>query len=404
MRAANRRRTWRVLGGLVSLLFAAATVIMFSIWPALGTPAKGDRLARMEASPQYRDGKFANTLPTLRDGANVATVWEFFTGGSDYRTPGQALPVVRRTAEDFAEPSDSLRVTWLGHSTLIVEIEGARILVDPVWGERVSPSSLFGPKRFYSPPLALSDLPPIDAVVLSHDHYDHLDEPTIRALASRIPRFLAPLGIGAHLEGWGVAAGQIEEFDWWEETTVEGAHGAVRLVATPARHFSGRSVRDRDATLWCGWAFVGARERVFYSGDSALTPEFADIGERLGPFDLTLIEAGAYDARWADIHMGPEQAVETHRMVRGGLMVPIHWGLFDLALHGWTEPGERIRAAAETAGVRVAYPKPGESIALGEAQPLPWWPEVPWKTALEKPVASSGLLAPAEVNAAPSPR
>ncbi len=364
---------------------------MIDVWPALGAKPSGERLARIERSPQYRGGRFANTLPTVHSGMSVAAATEFFFGGSAHRTPDAPLPTVPRTAGDFAEPVAGLRVTWLGHSTLLVELEGARVLVDPVWGERASPASFFGPKRFYAPLLALADLPPLDAVVISHDHYDHLDEGTVRALAERVPRFVVPLGVGSHLERWGVDAARITELDWWERAEA----GGVALVSTPARHFSGRFLTDRDATLWSGWAFVGREHRVFYSGDTALAPEFAEVGERLGPFDVSLVEIGAYNAAWADVHLGPEQAVAVHRMVRGGLLVPVHWGLFDLSVHGWTEPVERLRRAAEQAGVRVALPRPGESVTLGAVPDAPWWPALPWRTADEKPIVSSGLGAAA---------
>ncbi|MEP0548328.1 MAG: MBL fold metallo-hydrolase [Rhodothermales bacterium] len=390
MRRRSGTRPWpRVVGGALVLIAAASTFLMVDIWSALGAKPSGERLARIAQSPQYRDGRFANALPTVSSGMSLSATREFFFGGSDYREPAQPLPVVTRTAADFADAASDLRVTWLGHSTLLVELDGARILVDPVWGERASPMSFAGPKRFYAPPLALADLPPLDAVVISHDHYDHLDEPTIRALAGRVPRFLVPLGIGAHLEYWGVAPDRITEIDWWERVEV----GGITLVSTPARHFSGRFLTDRDATLWSGWAFLGDERRVFYSGDTALTPGFEEIGERLGPFDVSFIEAGAYNAAWADVHLGPEQAVAVHQMVRGGLLVPVHWGLFDLSLHGWTEPAERIRVAAERAGVPVAFPKPGESVTLGDAPAAPWWPELPWQTAAEAPIVSSGLPA-----------
>jgi L-ascorbate metabolism protein UlaG (beta-lactamase superfamily) len=360
---------------------------MIDAWAALGTKPSGERLERIEQSPQYRDGRFRNTLPRVSDGFSFETTWEFFTGGSDYRAPQAPLPVVTRTAADFAGPAPDLRATWLGHSTLLFEIERTRVLVDPVWGERASPSRFVGSPRFYAPPLALGALPSLDAVVISHDHYDHLDLPTVRALAEQVPRWIVPLGVGAHLEAWGVAPERIEELDWWEETDVRG----VRLVSTPARHFSGRFLNDRDATLWTGWAFLGVERQVWYSGDTALTPEFAEIGRRLGPFDLTFVESGAYNPAWADVHLGPEQAVAAHQMVRGGLLVPIHWGLFDLALHGWTEPAERVRVAAAAAGVPVAFPRPGESLTPGDYSSEAWWPSLPWKTAAEVPVVSTSL-------------
>jgi L-ascorbate metabolism protein UlaG (beta-lactamase superfamily) len=285
-----------------------------------------------------------------------------------------------------------LRVTWLGHSTLIVELDGKRLLLDPVWAERASPLTWAGPKRFFAPPLPLSELPEIDAILISHDHYDHLDTQTVQTLAAstRAP-FVVPLGVGAHLEYWGVEPARIVELDWWQEHEL----GDLRLVATPARHFSGRSLtfHDADATLWSGWAMLGPTHRAYYSGDTAMFPGFSEIGERLGPFDVTLIESGAYNSMWPDVHLGPEQAVEAHRMVRGKTLIPVHWGLFDLALHGWTEPVERVLAKAQELGVQVATPAPGGSVDMTAQSRHPrWWPELPWVVAAEDPVVSSGLV------------
>ena len=361
-------------------------VVMIDTWSALGARAKGDRLDRIRQSPQYVDGKFANELPSHQaDFLHILRRW-FFEDAPN-REPASPIPVVQRRTADFSEPSTELRITWFGHSTMLVEVDGQRILVDPIWGDYASPGSIFGVKRFYAPPIALDDLPPIDAVVLSHDHYDHLNEPTIKALRDHVPLFIMPLGLGAHLEYWGVPPDQIVELDWWERIEV----GEVTLVCTPARHFSGRSLTDRDATLWASWAFLGRNQRAFFSGDSGMFPGFAEIGERLGPFDITMMESGAYNIDWPDVHMGPEQAVQAHQMVRGGLLMPVHWGTFALAFHAWTEPAERILVAAEAAEVTVANPRPGESISLSSYRSGKWWPEVPWKTATESPIVSTGL-------------
>lgn len=385
----------RVVGTSLLLFLLALAYVMIDIWSAFGTRATGERLARMQQSPQYVDGRFVNTLPEQNATPSWETMKRWFFGDNTYREPSEPLPVVRRTAADFSVAPEDLRITWIGHSTLLIEIDGLRILTDPVWSDHAAPSPLFGVKRFYAPPLSLDDLPPLDAVVLSHDHYDHLDEQTIRALATRVPRFIAPLGVGAHLEYWGVAPDRILEQDWWDTVELTTPAGtSVTVACTPARHFSGRFITDRAATLWAGWAFLGAEKRVFYSGDTAMFPGFAEIGDRLGPFDVTLMEVGAYNPDWTDVHMGPEQAVEAHQRVRGGVMVPVHWGTFNLAFHSWTEPAERVRAATEALGIPVAYPRPGESLTLMDPPSTPWWPSIPWKTATEVPIRSSGLSNP----------
>ncbi|MGB0647547.1 MAG: MBL fold metallo-hydrolase, partial [Bradymonadia bacterium] len=250
--------------------------------------------------------------------------------------------------------------------------------------------SFAGPKRFFPPVIALNDLPKLDVILISHDHYDHLDYETVQALKDRNLKWFVPLGVGAHLKHWGVAKSQIVEFDWWEEQTI----GDVRLIAVPARHFSGRSLffTDKNATLWSGWALVGKKRRVFYSGDTALHPEFRDIGERLGPFDVTLMETGAYNQLWCDVHLGPEQAVIAHQLVKGKTMIPVHWGLFDLALHGWTEPAERILQAATLMNVNVSLLAPGEQFSPGQTTPNDrWWAEQPWDTVEKAPVWSTNV-------------
>ena len=363
---------------------------MMSAGRSTGSPPSGERLARIQESPHYRDGRFVNGLER-HDWSYLKLTYKFMTSSSKYRSPQDSLPILTRSRTDYdTAPESGVRVTWLGHSTLLVELDGKTLLVDPVWGDRASPFTWAGPKRFHPPPLALDELPHIDAVVISHDHYDHLDYPTIIALGNKIPHYVVPLGVGSHLEAWGIAPERIVERDWWGEVLLDD----VRLVATPARHFSGRSIvmADQNKTLWSGWAFIGPMHRVYYSGDTAMSPDFEEIGNRLGPFDITMIETGAYNAMWADVHLGPEQALQAHLMVRGKLYMPVHWGTFDLALHGWTEPVERVLAAAKSLGISVFVPRPGQRF---EPQQVPelvrWWPEIPWQTAAQAPIVSSGL-------------
>ena len=388
--AGGGMRRWilrALLGGLVSL-GAALSVAWWTATPDIGARASGERLARMAGSPQWDGGGFTNPLVQI-DGSMTDVLGKELGENPAVQVPDTALPVLSRTADEFTTlPESGLRVTWLGHSTLLVELDGARILIDPVWGERASPWSSAGPARFFAPPLPLDALPPIDAVIISHDHYDHLDYQTVTAMLPQQARWLVPLGIGAHLEHWGMPAERITELDWWEAVEVAG----VVLTATPARHFSGRWLDRFRSTLWAGWAIRGPEHAVFYSGDTALYPELEDIGARLGPFDMTMIDSGAYDSTWTDVHLGPEQAVLAHQLVRGSVLLPVHWGMFDLGNHGWTEPIERTLRAAERQGVRVVTPRPGASVELADAERMErWWPELPYRTLEQDPVWSTSV-------------
>jgi len=346
-------------------------------------------MTQTTSSLRTSSGRFRNQLPTrlprLRE---ILPEWIL---GKAQSTPLAPLPTVRRTSADFRDPpATGLRVTWLGHATSLVEIDGRRFLLDPVWAERSSPVPGAGPKRFFDPPLLLGDLPSLDAVLISHDHYDHLDRHTVLRLAAMGPRFLVPLRVGDRMMTWGVPREQIRELDWWERVEVRG----IEVTATPARHFSGRSpfMIDRNRSLWTGFALVGPEHRVYYAGDTSMFDGFDEIGRRLGPFDAALIEIGAYNRLWADLHLGPEQAVDALRRVRGGLFIPIHWATFDLAMHSWTEPIERLLVEAGRREVTVAVPKPGQSVEPARPPQVErWWPDLPWQSADEHPIVSSGI-------------
>ncbi len=327
----------------------------------------------MLLQPGHDGRKYLNVLPTrVNPPSGYGALLRRYIFEKGERTPRQPLGRFRADAAALAEPvpADALRATWLGHSTLLLEVDGRRFLTDPVWSERVSPSQLVGPKRFFAPPLALADVPPLDGIILSHDHYDHLDPVAIRALAGRTTRFYCPLGVGAHLRRWGVPAAKVSELTWWDEIAVADD---FKLTATPARHFSGRGL-SRDGTLWASWVLQGPRHRVFFGGDSGPFDEaFRQIGERFGPFDLVMLEIGAADAEWADIHLGPDEALRAHRLLGGGPLLPLHWGTFSLALHAWRQPVQRLLEAAEPA-VPLILPAPGQRIEVAQG-PLPtrWW-------------------------------
>ena len=379
----GRRRAFEVTGALVLLATLAAIVMG---WTSVGHRATGARRQRMTRSPEWRDGAFVNPQPIVNHVRPMVHGWLAPDPATNPTTPPPTMHPDLRVA-----PASGLRVTWLGHSSMLVEIDGKRILTDPVWSERVTPIRGIGPRRWYPPPLPLDELPPIDAVVISHDHFDHLDRSTVVALDGRGTTFIVPLGVGAHLEYWGIPAAHITELDWWQRHRV----GALEIVSTPSRHASGRQLFDRDATLWCGYAFLGPRHRVYYSGDTGLFPRMHDIGAQLGPFDLTMIEIGQYSQAWPDWHSGPEQAVIAHQWVRGKIMLPVHWGLFALASHGWTEPIERVLVAAKDAGVPLLTPRPGQSVEPSAPPPSErWWPALSWHRAAEDPIVSSQVNQP----------
>lgn len=332
----------------------------------------GLRRERIQSSPQARDGRFrniANVKPDLK-GFSPNIAGEFMFGGGK-RRPSGVIPAHDPREAWLRSPETGLRATWLGHSTLWLEVDGIRILTDPVFGERASPVSFMGPRRYHPTPVSIADLPEFEVLLLSHDHYDHLCRGSIEALASRPVQVVTALGVGAHLEAYGVAPERIQELDWNESFELPG----VRFTATPAQHFSGRGLGDRNATLWASWVIQTARHKLFFSGDTGLFPELRDIGRRFGPFDLTMLEIGAYHPAWGDIHLGPENALIAHEMLGGrGYLLPVHWGTFDLALHTWSDPAEQLYTGAAKHGARLIMPELGQPLEperTGEVSP--WW-------------------------------
>ncbi|GGP47430.1 Zn-dependent hydrolase [Saccharothrix coeruleofusca] len=349
----------------------AAAAVGAAAWAVRDVPAAlggKPREERLRRSPQYRDGKFRNPRPartlTADDAPNMFREMLF---GEQRRHPAGPVPLV---GPQGGPRTEGLHLTWYGHASTLVEIDGARVLIDPVWSDRCSPSSLVGPRRLHPVPHQLEEVGPVDAVVISHDHYDHLDLPTVRAITrGQDAVFVVPLGVGEHLRRWKVPEARIVELDWDESHEVAG----VRLTATPAQHFSGRGFQ-RDNTLWASWVIAGPRHRVYYSGDTGYFDGYERIGREHGPFDASLIQIGAYNARWSDIHMTPEEGVAAHRDLRGGLLVPVHWATFNLAMHDWTEPVDRVWREAKAHDVPLAVPRPGERIDVAAPPSVDgWW-------------------------------
>lgn len=371
-----RRRRWLAVPlGLVVVLLAL-TVFTTQGCASFGGLPDGQRLARMQASTHWRDGHFVNTEATavMQEGGSSTFVQWF---SSDVmRVPTCHLPAVEDVKTRLAKPVGSgLRVTWLGHSTTLIELDGTTILTDPMFSERASPSSLVGPKRFHPPPLALDDLPRIDAVVVSHDHYDHMDMASLQALAKKGVPIHVGLGAGAHLEAWGIRSAQIHELEWWQERTLPG--GLV-IASTPARHFTGRRGFGNDRVLWTSWTFIGSAHRVFFSGDTGLTEQFKAVKEKYGPFDLSMLEIGQWHPAWGSIHLGPKGALEAHAMLGATHLLPIHWATFELGLHAWNEPPETLVTEAAKSNVSVVTPLLGEPVEpLAGEKGSTWWRALP---------------------------
>ncbi len=300
---------------------------------------------------------------------HLKITWRFLFDKPRNTVPQQAIPVQSLTrAALLAAPDAS--VFRLGHSTLLLKIGGEFFLTDPVFSERASPVQWAGPKRFHQAPISIAELPPIKAVILSHDHYDHLDYAATMALADKVEHFLTPTGVGQRLRALGIASSKIQELGWWQSTYLAG----IEFVATPAQHFSGRSLNDRNQTLWASWTILADDVRIFFSGDSGYFGGFKEIGDKYGPFDLSLMETGAYNPMWPDVHMQPEESLQAHLDLRAKHLLPIHNGTFDLSMHAWFEPFERIVSLAQQHGVAISTPQMGELVNIKQPHSgSRWW-------------------------------
>ncbi len=361
-----------VLSILAAFILLVVLFINFS--PEFGgKPSKADK-ARFETSGHYSEGIFVNEIETSLDmsaGSMWKTLREFMSSGVQ-RRPEHVLPQEFVDSTSIANYQGPSRLIWFGHSAFLLQMDGQTILIDPMLGKVPAPHPWLGGKRFNEDlPIILEKLPQIDAVIISHDHYDHLDYGSIKKLKEKTKKFLVPLGVGAHLKEWGISENAYQEFNWWDETQV----GPIRFVFCPSRHFSGRGLTDRSTTLWGSWVMIGGKEKLYFSGDSGYGPHFKRIGEKFGPFDLALMECGQYNEKWATIHMMPEETAIAGREVQANAIVPIHWGAFSLAPHEWTDPIVRVQKKALELDLPLRTPRIGASFLVNDVNPHldNWW-------------------------------
>lgn len=361
---------------IILLLFVVLTGALFiNLHPVFGGNPNKESKNLFSQHEHYKKGKFSNQQPTNMN-MSISSVFSLMKDGfvgKSGRSPINTLPVEHFKWNNKSTEKDS--VTWFGHSTFFISIDDNKILVDPMFALTASPVSFAGSKRYSKDLLyIIEELPSIDAVIITHDHYDHLDYPSILKLKNKVGHFFVPLGVGAHLLRWGIEKDRISELNWWEELKWEG----LTLACVPSQHFSGRGLFNRNSTLWSGWVIKGKNTKFYTSGDGGYGPHFKEIGEKYGPFDLTLIEGGQYDKRWSAIHMQPEKSIQAHLDVKGRKMMLIHWGAFTLAYHPWTEPVERAVRAAKEKRVDIITPRIGETVILDsqiQYSRLNWWEE-----------------------------
>ncbi|OUS25589.1 hypothetical protein A9Q99_20595 [Gammaproteobacteria bacterium 45_16_T64] len=338
------------------------------------------------SSPQFIAGKFRNidrVNPVSWD-KSQEVIKRYILEKSREAMPKKTIPVERLT-RDMLKAAPDYTLYRLGHSTVLMKVEGEYWITDPVFCQRASPVQWAGPKRFHEAPISVAELPDLKGVILSHDHYDHLDKETVKALARKTEKFYAPLGVGDLLTHWGIAVNKVIQVDWWDSITV----GDIELVSTPAQHFSGRGLHDRFSTLWTSWVIITPKAKLFFSGDGGYFPGFKEIGEKYGPFDLTLIETGAYDRSWSDVHMLPEHTVQAHKDLQGKWFLPIHNSTFDLALHAWFEPFERVTALCSASNIAITTPRIGQPLSINNPEPVNYW----WKEAMTDSALHASTLA-----------
>ncbi|HMW05348.1 MAG TPA: MBL fold metallo-hydrolase [Leptospiraceae bacterium] len=361
-----------------------SVLIIFSLvyCSAFGKDPEGTHLEKIKQSPQFdkeRDqfvNRRADILEKMRENQNFFKLTLlFFFGGEKHQRPPEKLPELKPDVKEFLEKSDKIKFIWFGHSTFLVNFDGKIILFDPVFSNNASPISLFV-KRFQPPVLKLEELPNIDYIIISHDHYDHLDMETIEFFKSKSVKFITPLGVTSHLKEWGITEDRLTELDWWSSINRDD----LEIILTPAQHFSGRKGNNQNKTLWGSWIVRNKKQSLYFSGDSGYDTHFKAIGDKYGPFDITFIENGQYNERWRAVHVLPEETAQAFLDLKGKHLVPVHWGMFDLSLHNWYDPIERIEKASKEKNIKLLTPKFGQIVKLEEDTIFETW----WKKFIQE--------------------
>jgi L-ascorbate metabolism protein UlaG (beta-lactamase superfamily) len=372
-----KKKVIKIMKISTSLLLAVILIgMLFTQSCSSATYSTEDiKMEKVEKSKQYKEGKFVGykSGPEWKLGKVLPIMWDFLFTGND-RKPEVDLPT---QSVDFGQITNvkpnELKVTWVGHSSQIINIDGRIILTDPVYENK---TVFMGPSRYNGDiPINIDELPEIDLVVISHNHYDHLNSSTIEKIYPKVKKFIAPLMVGAELEEMGVPREKIIELDWWEEVKL---FDNFLIVLTPTQHFSGRGLFDRDETLWGSYVISGPKHKIYFSGDSGYFEGFKEIGDKYGPFDYTFLECGAYNEKWHFVHMFPEETVQAHIDLKGKILHPIHWGTFDLALHAWYDPMIRVAKAADSLGIKLSTPIVGKTITVDQNLETDRW----WETVL----------------------
>ena len=363
-----------IITGILFLLIIISGTLFMNLAPQFGGKISKEQKTEFEKLKHYKDGKFINDEPINLsfDFKKVTTILKDLISPKKNTKPSKNIEVESFDLDNLKTKDNITKVTWLGHSSFLIQIANKTLLIDPVFSDYASPIKYVGDKRFNTEmPFSLSDLEEIDIVIISHDHYDHLDYETIMSIKSKVKHVITPLGVGNHFKAWNVNPNIINELDWWDSLDIDN----LKVICTPSRHMSGRRLTDQSTTLWASWCLITENDKLYFSGDGGYGKHFKEIGNKYGPFDFGMLECGQYDHKWKNVHMIPEESVKAGIDTKSQVIMPIHWASFKLANHEWHEPADRFVTEAKKQHIKYVTPKIGETVVIHSIS-LPqkkWW-------------------------------